>query len=165
MRDLAPMTLADFNRAPFRVSRRATLAATADAVFAELGDPSLWFPLMRRSVWRTGATSGVGAQREVDVLGFGRFRETMLAWDRGRGVAFTMTATTSPLVTRMAEDWRITQVAGGCDVEWIVAATPSAIGRPLTPMLRLVIGRLFGMARTGLAKRTEWSRTRVQGAS
>ena len=46
---------------------RHSLDADPLAVFAELRDPSLWFPLMRRSVWHTGATSGVGAEREVDI--------------------------------------------------------------------------------------------------
>jgi hypothetical protein len=163
MRDLVPMTLADFEGAPFHFSARATLSGTADAVFDELGDPSLWFPLMRRSVWRTGATSGVDAQREVDMLGFGKFRERMLAWDRGKRVAFTMTATSSPLIARMGEDWRLTQHPDHTDVEWIVVAYPSLIGRPITPVLRIILGRMFGIARGGLAKRTEWSHSRLQG--
>jgi hypothetical protein len=163
MRSMSPMTLDDFDTAPFRFAGSFELAATPDAIFDELGDPSLWFPMMRRSVWRTGATSGVGAKREVDVLGFGIFREQMLAWDRGRRVAFTMVETTSPLVTRMAEDWRITSSPKGARLDWIVAATPSPFARPITPALRVVLRGLFAMTKSGLAKRTAWSKHSVQG--
>jgi hypothetical protein len=164
VRDLAPMTLADFASAPFVFSARTQLAASADAIFDELGDQSLWFPMMRRSVWRTGATGGVGAKREVDMLGFGKFREDMLVWDHGRRCAFTMIGTTSPLVTRMAEDWQIAPAAHGCEIAWTVAAHPSLVGRPIMPALRLILRGMFGMARSGLAKRTAWSKAAVSRA-
>jgi hypothetical protein len=154
---MTPMTLADFETAPFRLSTSYELEATPEAVFDELGDPSIWFPLMRRSVWRTGATSGVGAKREVEMVGFGIFREEMLAWDRGHRVAFTMFETTSPLVTRMGEDFRITPSPNGVRLEYNVAATPATFARPLAPALRVVLRSLFGMTRSGLAKRTAWS--------
>ncbi|HET6585221.1 MAG TPA: SRPBCC family protein, partial [Nannocystaceae bacterium] len=109
MRSMTPVALDDFDEQPFRFTATAKLDADPLAVFAELGDPSLWFPLMRRSVWKTGATSGVDAEREVDMVGFGRFRERMLAWEPGARVAFTMTRTTSPLVARMAEDWQLSR--------------------------------------------------------
>ena len=95
MRSMTPLALADYDEQPFRFTATAKLDADPLAVFAELGDMSLWFPLMRRSVWKTGATSGVGAEREVDITTFGKFRERMLAWDTGARVAFTMTATTT----------------------------------------------------------------------
>ena len=78
MRRMDPMTLADAAAAPFRFSAAVLLDADIHAVFEELRDPSLWFPMMRRSVWHTGATSGVGAERIVDITGFGRFHERML---------------------------------------------------------------------------------------
>jgi len=163
MRSMTPMTLDDFDTAPFRFTASYELEATPDAVFDELGDPSIWFPLMRRSVWRTGATSGVGAKREVEMVGFGIFREQMLAWDRGRRVAFTMFETTSPLVTRMGEDFRITHSPKGVRLEYNVAATLAPFARPLAPALRVVVRGLFAMTKSGLAKRTAWSKHAVQG--
>jgi hypothetical protein len=135
------------------------LRATPDAVFAELGDPSLWFALLRRSVWKTGATSGVGAQREVDVYGFGSFRERMLAWDPGQRVAFTMTGTTSPLVARMAEDMVIEPLEDGVRFHWNVFVTPTRLGR-LIPQGAILKG-LFVRSMSNLAKRTVWSAGRL----
>ena len=165
MRSMTPMSLDDYATAPFRFAAAYELPATPEAVFDELGDMSIWFPLMRRSVWRTGATSGVGAKREVEMLGFGVFREEMLVWDRGERVAFTMFETTSPLVKRMAEDWRLTPTTNGVRVEWTVAATPTLIGRPITPALRVILRSIFGMTKSGLAKRTAWSKHAVGAAS
>jgi hypothetical protein len=158
------MTLADFETAPVRVSRSMQLAATPAAIFDELGhDPSLWLGTIRRSVWRTGATGGVGAQREVDVVGFGRFRELMIAWERPHRIAFTMIASTSRLVAQLAEDWFVEPDAEGARVTWRIAARTSALGRPLTPVLRASVLAMFYLARSGLAKRTAWSAGRVRG--
>lgn len=164
MRDMVPMELDDIERAPLFVRAEATLDATPDAVFDELGDPSLWFPLMRRSVWRSGATSGVGAQREVDLIAFGAFRERMLAWDRGRRCAFTMTATTSPIVARMAEDWLLGETPDGrARLTWLVGGALTPVGRPLAPALKLVLRGMFATAARGLAKRSRWSAGRARG--
>src|SRR4051794_12143525 len=98
MRTLVPLALGDLESQPFRFSATAKLDADPLSVFAELRDPSLWFPLLHKSVWKTGATSGVDAEREVSLRTFGVFRERMLAWDEGERVTFSMTKTTSPLV-------------------------------------------------------------------
>jgi hypothetical protein len=153
MRSMTPVTLAEFDEQPFRFTATAKLDADPLAVFAELGDMSLWFPLMRRSVWKTGATSGVGAEREVDVRTFGKFRERMLAWDVGARVAFTMTGTTSPLVERMAEDWVVSREDIGSRLDWIVVATPTFAGRIATPALKAVLRVIFMRACGNLQKR------------
>ena len=156
------MTLDDLERAPIRFTGEAMLAATPEAVFDELGDPSLWLPLMRRSVWRTGATGGVGAEREVDLALFGGFRERMLVWDRGARCVFTMVATTSPLIARMAEDWRLARTDGGTRVTYAVSAELRPLARAAAPGLRLATRALFAAGVRGLAKRTRWSAKHVQ---
>lgn len=153
MRTLAPIALDELETQPFRLDVSAQLDADPDAVFAELRDMSLWFPLMYKSVWKTGATSGVGAEREVRVHTFGTFRERMLAWDTGERVAFTMIETNSPLIERMAEDWWVSHDTRGARLAWKVYATPTRIARPVTPVLRLVLKQIFGRAVANLGKR------------
>ena len=154
---MPPISLDEYDAQPFRFAASARFAADPRAVFDELGDASPWYPMMRRSVWKSGATSGVGAEREVDVALFGVFRERMLAWDVGSRMAFTMTATTSPLVARMAEDWRIEHTTDGVRLDWIVVAAPTTLGRPITPALRAILRGMFARAQRQLAKRTAWS--------
>jgi Polyketide cyclase / dehydrase and lipid transport len=159
MRELTPVSLEELETTRYRYS--TMLRATPDAVFAELGDPSLWFAMVHHSVWKTGATSGVGAQREVSVHGFGSFRERMLAWDPGKRVAFTMTATTSPLVAQMAEDVVIEPLEDGVRFHWHVVLRPTLLGRVIQPALGAVLKGLFVRSAHNLAKRTVWSAGRL----
>ncbi|HUS27854.1 MAG TPA: SRPBCC family protein [Kofleriaceae bacterium] len=153
MRKLDPLALDDFETQPFRLVVTAQLDADPLSVFAELRDPSLFFPLLYKSVWKTGATSGVGAEREVRVRTFGTFRERMLAWDEGERVAFAMVETTSPLIDRMAEDWQLSRDGIYTRLTWSVFATPSRIGRFATPALKVILRTLFMRAATNLQKR------------
>jgi hypothetical protein len=159
MRELTPVSLEELATTRYRYS--SMLRATPDAVFAELGDPSLWFALLRRSVWKTGATSGVGAEREVDVLGFGSLRERMLAWDPGQRVAFTMTGTTSPLIARMAESIVLEPLEDGVRFHWSVFLTPTRLGRVIQPAQGAILKGLFVRSMARLAKRTVWSAGRL----
>ena len=153
MRSMTPLALEEFGEQPFKFTATAKLDADPLAVFAELADPSLWFPLMRRSVWKTAATSGVGAEREVDIRTFGKFRERMLAWDTGERVAFTMVGTTSPLVDRMGEIWQLSREDIGTRIDWVVAAQPSRVGRLAAPALRAILRVMFVRAAGKLQKR------------
>ena len=153
MRTLDPIALDELETQPFQLSISGALDAAPEAVFEELRDMSLWFPLMYKSRWMTGATSGVGAEREVRVHTFGTFRERMLAWDTGERVAFSMIETTSPLIDRMAEDWWVSHDTIGTRLTWRVYATPSRIGKPASPVLKLVLKSIFGRAVTNLHKR------------
>jgi hypothetical protein len=153
MRKLAPLALDDFEAQPFRVSGMAELDADPLAIFAELSDPSLWFPLMARSVWKTAATSGVGAEREIRHRLLGRARERMLAWDTGERVAFTFTGATSPFIDSAGEEWLLKRDGIYTRVHWLFTARPSRIGRPMTPVLRNLMRVLFTRACSNIQKR------------
>lgn len=153
MRKLAPLALDDFEAQPFRVSGTAELDADPLAIFAELSDPSLWFPLMARSVWKTAATSGVGAEREIRHRLLGRARERMLAWDTGERVAFTFKEVTSPFIDKAGEEWLLKRDGIYTRVHWLFVATPSRIGRPMTPILRNMMRVMFTRACTNIQKR------------
>jgi len=149
------MTLAEIETAPFRVHETARFEASPDALFARMVDPRSWlewFPLMYRAEWITPKTSGVGAEREVALRVFGKYRERMLAWEPGERFAFTMTASTSPLVKRMAEDWRMSREGNGVRLDWTVGGYPTTVGRMGAPALRAVLSRLFAGGRAKLEK-------------
>ena len=155
MRDMEPMTLAEIETAPFRVHKTARFEASPNALFARMVDPRSWiewFPLMYRADWVTQKTNGVGAEREVALRVFGKYRERMLAWEPGERFAFTMTASTSPLVKRMAEDWRMSREGNGVRLDWTVGGYPTTVGRMGAPALRAVLSRLFAGGRAKLEK-------------
>jgi hypothetical protein len=152
MRALQPLALAEFDAAPFRYVASGHIAGSPRAVFDELRDPSQWFPLMTRCVWTTAEIGGVGAEREVTVRMFGKFRARMLVWEPDARVAFAMTGTTSRLVAQMGEDLRLQPDGDGVRLDWIVAARLTALGRA-TPGLRLILGRMFAGYRRNLEAR------------
>jgi hypothetical protein len=156
MRTLAPVTLDFFEQAPLRIPTSIRLAARPEKVFSVLADASTWpswFPLMHHAAWTSADVGRLGAEREVAFHLLGAFQERFIAWEPGVRFAFTMVGTTSPLVEQMAEDYRLTPDGDGSRLDWIMAARQTALGRPLTPPLRLVMGRLFGRAVQNLAAR------------
>jgi hypothetical protein len=128
-----------------------TLDAPLSAVFAELGDPSPWFPLMKSAVWH-GKVGGVGAVREVAVRTFGVFEEEMIAWDVDRRIAFTMVETSSPLISRMGEEMLVERAGNGTRFTWRMVAHLTMPGRIAAPVLRRVMARMNGLAAKRLAR-------------
>jgi uncharacterized protein YndB with AHSA1/START domain len=146
---MEPYTLDAFETAPLRHSLSVTLGGSPEAVFAELADPpgwAKWFPLSRSFAWVSSATACVGAERDVHLIALGSFRERMLAWEPGARIAFTMTASTSPLTARMAEDFRLIPDGANTRLDWRVAAAPTLLGRPAMPLFRLIMGGLISRA-------------------
>jgi carbon monoxide dehydrogenase subunit G len=159
MRALTPLALHDFDDAPFRVVKSFHIDGSPAAVFAELGDPSKWFPLMKRCVWITAETGGVGAERDVTVTTFGTFRGRMLAWEPERRVAFTFVATTSPLVGQLGEDFRLSSEDGGTRLDWTMAGRTSKVGWVTQPILRGVLPAMMRRAAKSLEQLVAYSRT------
>jgi uncharacterized protein YndB with AHSA1/START domain len=156
MRPMVPMTLADIDNAPFRIQFSLRLQAAPEAIFAEWADPARWlswFPLMTEAAWVSPAIGTIGAEREVALRGFGRFRERMLAWEPAARLTFTMVASTSPLAIQMSEDHRLTRNADGTtQLEYTAALVPSVLGRLLAPGTRLVLSGLVRRASKNLER-------------
>ncbi|MFN0251542.1 MAG: SRPBCC family protein [Kofleriaceae bacterium] len=151
MRTLEPVDLDFFATAPFRICETLHLRASPEAVFAAFADAPMWtrwWPLMHEARWTKG-TGGLGDERSVSLRALGRFDERFIAWTPGAHFAFSMIATTSPLVKRMGEDYRLTPDGKGTRLVWTIAAVPSALGRASTPVTRFISKR---MIRRGIPK-------------
>jgi len=145
VKSLVPTDLAFFDRAALRIVATTRLSASPARVFASFADPAAWprwFPLLKSARWVEGQ-SGVGAEREVVMKALGRFRERFIAWDPGRRFAFTMIGSTSPLATQLAEDYQLSADGTGTRVDWIMAATPTTIGKLAGGPTSLLMRRLF----------------------
>jgi len=158
------MTLAEIESAPFRVSKTARFEATPEALWAQFADVTTWpqwFPTMYSAEWITSATSGVGATRDVKLRVFGAYREQFIVWEPSARFSFTMIGSTSPLVSRMGEDWRLTREGNGVRLDWTVGGVPTTIGKLGAPALRAVLSRLFTGGGANLAKRLRERGTQV----
>lgn len=148
MRELPPAELSWIARAPEVVKVSARLHAPPAAVFAALTDAAgwtRWFPLMTSAAYRDGG-GGLGRERDVTLTGFGRFRERFIAWEEPHRFAFTVVASTSPLMARFAEDYRLTAEDGGTRFDWTLGAEPAGLGKKLAPAFRLVMWGLLTRA-------------------
>lgn len=134
------------------ITASARLAAPPAQVFASFADPPQWlrwWPMMTSCQWTQG-TGGVGSEREVALRLLGRFRERMIAWQPGERFAFTMIATTSPMASQMAEDYRLASDGAGTRLEWTFAARPRTLGKLTAPVMRATMLRMFNSGMTSL---------------
>jgi uncharacterized protein YndB with AHSA1/START domain len=142
---LEPTDLAFFDRAPLRITGTAHIRATPTRVFASFAEPAewtRWFPMLHTAAWTSGS-GGVGSEREVALRLFGRFHERMIAWDPGQRFSFTMIGTTSPLALQLAEDYQLSPDGTGTRIDWVMAATPTGIGRVARGPTKLIMKSLF----------------------
>ncbi len=140
MRSLEPVDESFFREAPVVVTNRNVLAAPRAAVFDCIcGDPAgwgEWFPgFSHNGRWDTAPPHGVGSRRTVDAYR-SQYRETILAWDPLERWAFRVDATSSPLFEAFAEDYRLTDAAGGTELAWTVAYRPARAMRIAAPLAR-----------------------------
>jgi uncharacterized protein YndB with AHSA1/START domain len=145
VRTLEPVDLDFFATAPFRVEETLTLRAPPDRVFAAFADAPMWtrwWPLMHEARWTKG-TGGLGDERSVSLRVLGRFDERFIAWEPGARFAFSMIGTTSPLVKRMGEDYRLTPDGKGTRLVWTIAAVPTTLGNASTPVTRFISKRMI----------------------
>lgn len=146
MRTLTPVDLEFFTTASHRIVGRARLSASPDKVFASFARPQdwpAWFPMLRSATWLDG-TGGVGATREVKMGGgLGVFRERFIAWEPGVRYAFSMFETTSPLVTQLGEDYRLSPDGTGTQLDWVMAASPTTLGKIAWPGMKALMSNFF----------------------
>lgn len=155
MRELEPVDLEWIGRAPQQIKVTARFSVAPDRVFAAFADAASWpswFPMMTSAVSDGGAAGGLGGVREVALRGLGRFRERFIAWEPGR-FAFTVIATSSPILRRLGEDYRLTADGTGTRFDWTMGAELRGVGTVVAPMLRLIMRRVVARAGRNLERR------------
>lgn len=149
MRDLTPCDLDWIERAPQVVRVTTHFQAQPAQVFAAFADAATWprwFPLMTSARWQDGTAGGMGKEREVKLRGLGTFVERFIAWDEPDRFAFTVVRSTSPMMKKFGEDYRLVSDAGGTRFDWTMGAEPAGAGKVLAPGLRIVMHRLLARA-------------------
>jgi uncharacterized protein YndB with AHSA1/START domain len=144
--------LAFTEESPFRVESEALLQAPPERVFSTLADADSWprwFRGVRQVTWASPPPHGVGTKRRI-VLPLLTADETMVAWEPGRRFAFSIDATTLPLMQRMLEDIRLEPSGDGTRVRWIAHYTPTPLARYLGALTRAIMRRMLAQGLRGL---------------
>jgi uncharacterized protein YndB with AHSA1/START domain len=100
--------LAWVDSAPVLIEKTFNLGAPASTVFTRLAAIATWHEWcggMKR-VRIDGESSGVGALRTVWV-GTTRVQERFVVWDPGHRLTFSLTASNTPGLHSMVEDWAV----------------------------------------------------------
>jgi uncharacterized protein YndB with AHSA1/START domain len=161
MRDLVPVELEWIERAPQTVRVSEHIEAPPAAVFALFADAAswpAWFPMMTKAVW-LGAPGVVGAEREVTMRGFGTFVERILAFDQDRRFAFTVFKSSSGMMSKFGEDYRLTPEGPGTRFDWTMGAEAAGAGRIAAPAMRVFMKQLLTRAARNLDRKLSGQRT------
>lgn len=118
----------------------------ASAVWAALLDGPAWTEWLPLTgvTWTSPQPFGVGTTRTVNV-GEQEIDEVFFGWEEGRRMAFYFKSSTLP-VSAAAEDYRVVEVPGGCELHWT--------GRASAPLILgwLVSRQLASSLQAGLPK-------------
>ena len=109
--------------APHAMVSEVVLPAKPRVVFDVLADPDPW-PRWLSSVVKVEYRKpyGVGTVRDVTTNGIGVIREHFFCWDEGERFSFSVSSSTSPLLTSFYEDYLLRPVEGGnTRLIWTVA--------------------------------------------
>ncbi|HEY8979461.1 MAG TPA: SRPBCC family protein [Streptomyces sp.] len=151
-RQLAPVGLEFVDSAPVRLVFAHDVAASPEAVFHALADDvpgwADWFGQVR-----SAKVLGDGGQREVRLGGGIRMRETILAAKPSEVYAYRVDTANAPAVRALAEEWRLTPVAGGTRVRWTMAIDGPLPLRLALKGVRPLVGRAFRDAVRALERR------------
>ncbi len=120
--------------APFRFVSTVDLAITPEQLFEVLGDAESWphwATVITKVTWTSPEPRGVGTTRTVSMRGNIVGSEEFLAWAPYSHMAFRFNDSTTNSIGAFAEDYRVTETAGGCHLVWVMAMKPAGLAARL----------------------------------
>jgi hypothetical protein len=154
MTELRPVGLEFLDEAPVRLDFTAAVpadpAAVFDAISADPGAWTKWFPGFTGGGYDADGPHGVGTTRRIH-MGDTTYRETILAWDEPTRWAYRMDESTDDTFSALVEDWVVEPDGEGAVVRWAFAVDPRPDLADVFSGARDVIGGVFAEAMTNLS--------------
>jgi hypothetical protein len=136
-----------FESAPMRLRGTFNVARPAAEVWDELTSDSAlhWCRILNDVSWTSPRPFGVGTTRSVKALwGASLLKEHYFRWEEGHRHSFYVLETTNPMVSRLAEDYRVEPTGeSSCRFTWLIAVEPRAWARPANVVNRRILTTLF----------------------
>ena len=158
--------------APERHVLDVELACTPAQLFEIFEEPeswTRWVPGIRRVEWTTPSPRGVGATRQVTLLGGAQIVEKFTVWEPGRALAFHVLEANQPIWTAFAESYALTPTpSGGCRLTWTVAYEPrdgfARVHPFVRPAMRAALKGFLLLLRRYIARRVRAEQRVAQAA-
>ena len=144
---LEPVTLDFFDTAPLRVRCTMVAKCTPEDLFDTLRGDTVWTEwagVIQGVQWTSEKPYAENATRTVSLVGGVWVKELFFHWEENKRVAFYVTESNIPNLTRFAEDYLVERV--GPDetrLTWTVAIENAGFMRYLNPITRLVLKPVF----------------------
>jgi hypothetical protein len=131
--------------APIKISLKADLDITPEALFKQFEDVDSWgWATIKSVIWETAPPYGRGTTRTVDVTGQGNIQEYFLLWEQDQRMAFRFDRGEMKLVSALVEDYQVEALPDGRSrLSWNVAIQLRGFARILSPLLAGVMKRQF----------------------
>jgi hypothetical protein len=144
---LEPVTLDFFDTAPLRVQCRMVAKCTPEDLFETLRGDTVWTEwagVIQGVEWTSEKPYAKNATRDVSLVGNMLVKEIFFHWEENERVAFYVTESTIPNLTKFAEDYIVERVgADETRLTWTVAIENTGFMRYLNPITRLVAKPVF----------------------
>lgn len=116
-----------FDTAPVRGSHTTFVPVPPERLWRELSaDDAVqsWSPGVTQAEWDGSVTRGVGAVRNVTLLGAATVEERFYRWDENRRMTFTADSISRPICRAFAEDYILEPEGVGTRFTWRAAMDP-----------------------------------------
>ena len=143
---LDPVTLDFFDTAPLRVQCTMLAKCTPERLFETLRGDTVWTEwagVIKGVDWTSEKPYGKNATRDVSLVGGMMVRELFFHWEENERIAFYVTESTIPGLSKFAEDYRVERVGPNeTKLIWTVAIENQGLMRHLNaitaPVMKLV---------------------------
>ena len=144
---LDPVTLDFFDTAPLRVQCTMVAKCTPERLFETLRGDTVWTEwagVIQRVEWTSGQPYGKNATRDVSLIGGMMVRELFFHWEENERIAFYVTESTIPKLSKFAEDYKVERVGPNeTRLIWTVAIENQGLMRHLNAITAPVMKRVF----------------------
>lgn len=144
---LQPATLDFFETAPLRVRCTMVAKCTPEVIFETLRGDSVWTEwagVIQKVEWTSNAPIAKDSTRDVSLVGDMLVKEVFFHWEENERVAFYVTESTIPNLTKFAEDYAVERVSPNeTRLTWTVAIENAGFMRYLNPVMPLVLKPIF----------------------
>jgi len=151
----------DLDSIASRMSFTADIAAPAQRIFEILTtaeNQGEWFQDFKEMKWIGLQTEGVGAERII-ALKLLSVKERFIVWEPGKRFAFTLFASTLPLVKKMVEDMKLEEDGAVTRLTWTVHyELKIKVLSFAEPLLQKTFGAMFEKSVHGLKRYAERGR-------